>query len=94
MDESDSCSDILELSLLGFSMKVRNNPVKIGNNVLTFVTPYVGDKREFVIPEHVRRTYNKVSVSNNTVYLNGYKLDADTGEWRWSLKAKILDLIL
>lgn len=91
---SDPHSCVLKFNDFGIKMKTRNNPVKIGNNVLTFYEPYKGRRREFGIPQHVRRTFNKIAVSNNVVYLNGYKLNTETGEWKRTIKSIYINFLL
>ena len=73
-----------------------NDPIKLGNNVITVYDAYKGKRVTFEVPAEIRRSpfKNKVAMSKGVVYFNGYRLNQNTGEWEWSLKGWILKVIL
>lgn len=70
----------------------RNYPIKLGNNKL--VLYFEDGFKEFMIPEHVRQTYNKIAMSNGKVYLNGYMFDPKTKQWSRSFRSLLIGLFI
>jgi hypothetical protein len=73
----------------------RNVPIRIGwNYIRVYDSPYTRSYSEYEIPSWLKRVYNKMAYSNNTVYLNGYRLNQSTGTWTRSFKGTILNWLL
>ena len=91
--DNDSESLVIEMQW-GSAMKKRNNPVRISNHVVVVHTPYSKRAREYRIPDHVKETYNRVVVANGKICVNGYELNEDTGEFKKTIRSRLIDLLL
>lgn len=95
-DEPPSKQHYLELKFCswGTEMKYRNDPIKLGNNVLIVFDSLRGKRIEYVIPDNVRRTHNRVAVASGRIFLNGFELNQASGKWKRTFRAKVVEWAL